>query len=213
MLSVTLIIIILTCIVSISAFNSRKITNDLIFYPPAISQQNQWYRIFSCALIHAGWIHLFFNMWVLYTFGNELENNFITMFGAKGKLFYILFYVIAQAIALLPTYYQHKDDSYYRSLGASGAVSAVLFAFIILSPLTPLMIFPIPIPMPAFIFGVLYLALAMYMAKRGGDNINHSAHFWGAAAGVILLLIFCYAFSPYDPVAHFISEIRQYTGL
>jgi membrane associated rhomboid family serine protease len=211
MISITLAIVILTAIVSFTAFNNPKITNDLIFYPPAISQRNQWYRFISCALLHADIAHLLFNMWALYLFGEQLEYSFKELFGASGGVLYVAFYVITQFVCLLPTYAKHKDDYHYKSLGASGAVSAVVFASIFLFPLTPLSLIFLPFfQLPGFIFGALYLGITMYLARRGRDNINHSAHFWGAAAGIILLMILCYSLTDFDPVANFWVQVKSY---
>ena len=142
-LSITLIIIIVTCLVSFGGFGSQKIIDDLIFYPPAITQRNQWYRFFTCGVIHADLGHLAFNMISLYLFGDFVEKSFIinqsaqgfdtVVFGEKGKMLYLLMYVFGLFFCLLPTFAKHKNDYYYRSLGASGAVSAVislLFLFI-----------------------------------------------------------------------------------
>jgi membrane associated rhomboid family serine protease len=213
MISITLVIVILTAIVSFTAMNNQKVINDLIFYPPAINKRNEWYRFVSCALIHADIMHLVFNMWALYAFGSILEENFKIIFDGKGGIFYVLLYVISQFICLIPSYTKHKEDYHYRSLGASGAVSAVVFASIFLFPLSGVGLLFIPIRIPGFIFGFIYLGITMYMARRGNDNINHSAHFWGSAAGIILLLIFCYAFSPFDPVDNFWSQVKTYIGI
>lgn len=210
MLSITLIIIILTAIVSISAFNNEKVTNDLIFYPPAVTQHNQWYRFWSCALIHADFMHLIFNMWALYSFGEFVEEAFQNIFPGFGKLVYVALYVVSQFVCLIPTYLNNKNNYNYRSLGASGAVSAVVFAAIILTPTSKLGIFPIPPIIPAFIFGPLFLIISAYLGKRGGGNINHSAHIWGALAGVVFLLIACYTLSNFDPVRAFISQVQTY---
>ena len=128
MISITLVIIILTCIVSFTAMNNNKIINDLIFYPPAISEQNQWYRFFTCALIHADIQHLVFNMWGLYVFGENLENAFTYIFPAQGRFLYVALYLFAQFFCLVPTYVKNKDNRMYQSLGASGAVSGIVFA-------------------------------------------------------------------------------------
>ena len=133
-LSITLIIIIVTCLVSFGGFGSQKIIDDLIFYPPAITQHNQWYRFFSCGLIHSDIGHLAFNMISLYLFGDFVEKGFGTIFGDKGRALYLLMYVLALFFCLLPTFAKHKNDYYYRSLGASGAVSAVIFVGILLEP-------------------------------------------------------------------------------
>lgn len=213
MLSITLIIVILTAIISITAFSNKKVIDDLIFYGPAIEKQNQWYRLVTCALIHGGTFHLIFNMWALYSFGTMLEENFKILFDDKGGILYVALYLISQVISLLPTYVQHKGSDFYRSLGASGAVSGIIFASIFLFPLSGIGIILIPVSIPGFIFGFIYLGATMYLAKRGQDNINHSAHFWGAAAGIVLLLIFCYTLSNFDPVANFITQVKGYIGL
>ena len=212
MLSITLIIIIITAIVSFTAFSNTKIIDDLIFYPPAISGHNQWYRFFSCALIHADIAHLAFNMWAFYLFGSMLETYFSQLFGSLGPVLYIALYVISQLLCLLPTYVQHKNSYHYRSLGASGAVSAVVFASIILNPLGGIGLLFLPFHIPGFLFAIIYLGITVYFSKRGGDNINHSAHFFGAMAGVGLLLIFCYSMSDFDPVSAFITQVRGYLG-
>ena len=124
-LSITLIIIIVTVLVSIGGFSSHKVMDDLIFYPPAVSQQKQWWRFFTCGLIHADVGHLALNMYALYIFGRSVEKAFIGIFGQYGNFVYLLMYISALVVCLLPTYGKHRNDHNYRSLGASGAVSAV----------------------------------------------------------------------------------------
>lgn len=209
-MSITLIITAITAIVSFIGFSNQKIIDDLIFDPPAVTNRNQWYRFFSCALIHSDMGHLIFNMFSFYSFGGFVETSFVDIFGSLGKVLYLALYVIAQFVCLLPTYIKNKDNYYYRSLGASGAVSAVVFAGIFLSPLQKLNILFIPIGIPGFIFGFLYLAITAYLDKKGGGTLNHSAHLFGALAGIALLIIFGYAFSPYDLLQNFISQIRSF---
>ena len=212
-MSITLIIVILTAIVSFTAFSNQKIIDDLIFDPTAIANRNQWYRFFTCGLIHADIAHLAFNMISLYTFGTyAVEPHFNSIFGSSGRLLYLALYIISQFICLLPTYFKNMDNYYYRSLGASGAVSAVVFAGIFLSPLQKMGIIFIPIQIPGFIFGFLYLAITAYLDRQGAaKHINHSAHLYGALAGIVLLIIFAYAFSPYDVLQNFLSEIGRFT--
>lgn len=191
-LSITLIIIIITALVSIGGFNNPKIINDLIFYGPAVRQQNQWYRFFTCGFIHADWSHLIFNMLSLFFFGPMVEQGFTALFGDSGKWIYILFYISALAISILPTYLKQRDNYQYRSLGASGAVSAVIFAGMMLDPTISIYIFFIPIAIPGFIFGPLYILISAYMDRKGGDNINHSAHIWGALYGLAFIIAGAY---------------------
>jgi membrane associated rhomboid family serine protease len=161
-ISVTLAIIIVTVIVSLLGFGNQRLVDKLIFYPPAVSRNNEWYRFFTCGFIHADTAHLIFNMLSLFFFGEGVENKFIEIFGENGRWIYLLLYVSALLFSLLPTYRKHKDDAYYKSLGASGAVSAVLFAAFLLEPTIGVGIMFIPIPIPAFIFGPLYLLISTY---------------------------------------------------
>lgn len=207
-MTITLIIIIITALVSISAFSNEKIYNDLIFYPPAVSENRQWYRFFSSGLIHADWMHLIFNMYTLYSFGEYVEGGFGYMFQEKGKLLYLLMYISAFFFSLLPTYLKNKDNGSYRSLGASGAVSAVIFAFILFNPMQRMFF-----GLPSFLFGFIYLIISSVLDKRNVGNINHSAHIWGALYGVSFLIITGYALSDYPVLASFIAQIRNYLHL
>ncbi|MBC7949241.1 MAG: rhomboid family intramembrane serine protease [Chitinophagaceae bacterium] len=213
-LSITLIIIIATCIVSISGFSNQRVVDDLIFYPPAISRRNQWYRFFSCGLIHADAGHLIFNMAALYLFGagqhqTGVEYAFGDIFGTNGKWIYLLMYVLALAASLLPTYSKNKDNYHYRSLGASGAVSAVVFTKILLEPVNGVGLFFIPVFIAGFLFGIIYLVVSHMLDRRGGDNINHSAHIFGAVFGIGFTIIACKIFSDYPVLQAFIDQIRS----
>lgn len=210
MITITLVILLLTCVISFTAFSNDKITQDLIFYPPAITNHNQWYRFITCGFIHADFMHLAFNMYTFYLFGDMVERAFIQIFPDYGKTLYVILYITALIICLLPTYMQHKDDYHYRSLGASGAVSAVIFVGIFLNPTMGMGIFPIPFHIPAFIFGPLYLVISFYLAKKGRGNINHSAHIWGALFGVVYFIITCQFMSSYRPLENFMTEVSGY---
>ena len=213
-LSITVIIIIITCLVSLGAFSNHKIVDDLIFYPPAISQGNQWYRFFTCGLIHADLAHLAFNMLSLYMFGEFVEEKFSSeVYAQNGRILYIVMYVAALFVCLLPTYFKHKNDSYYKSLGASGAVSAVVFAGMLLEPRVRVGLFFIPPIIPGYIFGPLYLVISTLLAKKGRDGINHSAHIWGAAFGLAFVIIACYILkTEYQPVQEFIEKVKSDFG-
>jgi membrane associated rhomboid family serine protease len=211
-MSITVIIIIITCLVSFTAFNNEKIFEDLIFNPPAITYNRQYYRFFTCGLIHANYMHLGFNMYSLYLFGEIVEPQFAAAFGAKGKIFYLLMYVTALLVCLLPTYWKNRTNYNYRSLGASGAVSAVVFAFIFFAPTQKLgLIFlPSALSIPGFIFGFLYLGISSYLDRRGGGNINHSAHIWGAVYGVVYLVVMGYFFSDYGLLGEFVDKVKTW---
>jgi membrane associated rhomboid family serine protease len=211
MISITLVIIILTVIVSLVALNNRQVMDNLIFYPPAVSQKNQYYRFITCGFIHADIGHLAFNMISFYLFADGLvEPAFRQFFGDYGRAILLLMYVSALVVCLLPTYWKNRNNENYRSLGASGAVSAIVFAGIMISPLSKLGFFIIPPVIPGFIFGPLYLILSAYMEKRGGDNINHSAHIWGAIFGVAFIIIATKLYSDYDVWSHFVEDIKFY---
>ena len=183
-MSVTLIIIAITCAVSFVALNNPKMIDALILWPPAVVRNNEYYRLLTYGLIHADFPHLLFNMITLYFFGRVMESFYNDVMGDFG---FALFYVLGLLASILPTYLKHKDDANYRSLGASGAVSAVLFAFILFQPWALIYVFFLPVP--AIVYAVLYVAYTIYSERQGGDNINHSAHLWGAAYGIGFTLI------------------------
>jgi membrane associated rhomboid family serine protease len=207
--SITTIIVIITTLVSIGGFSNQKIIEDLIFYPPAVTKQNQWYRFFTCGLIHADWGHLFFNMLSLYLFGQYVEDAFGDLFGVYGKWVYLALYISALLISLLPTFAKNKNNYQYRSLGASGAVSAVIFAGLMLTPTLGIYIFFIPIPIPGFIFAPLYLIISALLDKKGAGNINHSAHIWGSIYGLAFVIIAC-QFIEYPVIKNMFQEIKLY---
>lgn len=188
-MSVTLIIIAITVIVSVLAFSNREIFRRLAFNAYDIKHFKNSYRFLSYALIHADWIHLLINMMVLYSFGRMVEQYYGLVFGVKGILYFILLYVGGTALSTLPSYGKHKDDYSYTAVGASGAVSAVVFASIIFDPLMKIYLFLVPIGIPAIIFGVLYLVYSAYMAKKNLDNVGHDAHFWGAVFGFVFTVV------------------------
>lgn len=207
--SITLIIIIVTTLVSIGGFSNQKIIDDLIFYPPAVAQQKQWWRFLTCGLIHADFGHLILNMYALYIFGVPVERAFIfPVFAQYGKFVYLLMYVSALIVCLLPTYRKHKNNYYYRSLGASGAVSAVVFCFILLFPLQKLGLLFFPVMIPGFIFGALYLIVSSLLERRSAGNINHSAHIWGALYGIVFLVVASNFFSGYPVLQNFVDDVR-----
>lgn len=202
MFTITLSIIVLTCLVSVTAFNNSKLLDDLIFWPPAISIRHQYYRFITCSLIHADILHLAFNMITLYFFGRVMEAYYMGVLGLP-HYFYLLLYVGAVIVANIPTYIKRHDDYNYRSLGASGGVCAILFAFILLRPWERIYLFG-AIGIPAIVYAVLFLVYSVYMSRRGGDNVNHDAHFWGALFGVVFTAIL----RP-DVLSIFINELKH----
>lgn len=207
---ITLVIVIITCIVSFIGFSNPRLIDALIFNPQAVYNRNEWYRFFTCGFIHADMMHLAFNMFSFYVFGKMVEPTFTQIFGNTGPFLYAILYISSLAVCLIPTYMKHRENFGYRSLGASGAVSAIIFAGIILYPTAPLGLIFIPVTFPAFVFGPLYLFVTIYLNKKGGGNINHSAHFWGAVFGMAFLVVTALALSKFNPITYFIDQVSNY---
>ena len=180
-----LALITITVIISIYALYNQEVFGRLKFNAYAIRHHGQGWRFFTYGLIHADWVHLFINMFVLYSFGKAVIDAYHFYFDMKGYMFYLLLYVGGIVFSVLFDFGKHKDDMYYNAVGASGAVSAVLFASILLYPTGTVMLFPIPFPLPSVLFGAFYLIYSAVMARRAKDNIGHNAHFWGAVFGIV----------------------------
>lgn len=205
---VTIIIIAVTAFISYSAFNNNNIAEKYIFYPPAI-KNNQWYRFISYGFLHADWSHLIFNMFALYLFGSAIEEVFVESFGKNsGILFYILLYFTGLIFSILPTYIKEKNNSWYRSLGASGAVSAIVFAYILIYPMNFMGIMFVPVYLPAFIFGIIYIATSVYLEKQQNGNINHLAHVSGGIYGIVFMYLIFILFADINIFHWFVDNIR-----
>ena len=199
----TYLIIAATALISFYAFDRKSLMGKMLLNPYDIIHHQKWYRMFTHGLIHADFMHLFFNLYVLYMFGVQGQNTysffsvepaFIHHFEAKGYLYFFLLYVGGLLFSSIYTVYKHKDNPHYNALGASGAVSGIVFAFIVLNPTSKLGIIFLPQDffLPAYIFGPLMLASEYYLAKRGGTNIGHDAHISGAIFGLIFVALLDY---------------------
>ncbi len=208
-MTITVIIIIITVLISLAGFRSPKVIDDLIFYPPAITNNKQYYRFITCGFIHADPGHLFFNMYAFYLFGNIAEEIFDAIFGNYGKLLYVVMYLLALVACIIPSYLKNKTNSAYRSLGASGAVSAVVFAYILFNPLQGIGLIFIPVYMMGFLFGIIYLGVSYWLDQKGGGRINHSAHIWGAVFGILFLIVASKLFSDYPVLDRFINAVKN----
>lgn len=189
--NITVVIILITAAASVLSFGNRTLFARFLFNPYQVWHRREAYRLLTHGFLHADWIHLFVNMLVLYSFGSNVEYDFrrLAVAGYLGHpvAAYLLLYLGGIVIASLITLFRYRDDYYYNSVGASGAVSAVVFTSIFFAPLNRLYLFA-AIPIPGIVFAVLYLFYSSYMSRRGGDNINHDAHFAGAVFGFVFPL-------------------------
>jgi membrane associated rhomboid family serine protease len=176
--SITLIVILISVAASIYAWKNPEIYHKWMMNPYRVNRNNEYYRFITSGFIHADYTHLFFNMFSLFFFAQVVEN-------IMGIFNFLILYIIGIIVSDLPTYFKYKNSPHYNSLGASGGVSSVIFASILLNPLEKIYIFFIPVGIPGFIYGLLFLGFCYYMSKRGGDNINHSAHFYGSVFGLV----------------------------
>ncbi len=205
-MSVTVIIAIITSIVSVIAFRNQDIKDKLSFNAYKITHNNEYHRIFTHALIHADWMHLIINILVFVSFGNAVEGYFQDIFPEKYLLYYLTLYIGGIIFSSIYGLIKHKDDYYYNAVGASGAVSAVLFASILFNPLHEIQFYMI-FPIPGIIFGVIYLFYSYRMNKRGNDNIAHDAHMFGAIFGLIYPVLVKPAL-----FIHFVQELLSVFG-
>jgi len=183
---ITYLIIGTTVVLSFICFERRDLLNKLSFNPYAVFKHNEWYRIITHGFVHADTMHLLVNMFTYWSFGTYMESLFGYI--GFGKWGYLGLYFGGMIFASIYDLFKYRDNIYYQSIGASGAVSAVLFSSILFDPWGSILLFAI-IPVPGIVFGVLYLVYCQYMAKQSSDNINHNAHFYGALYGLAYPLL------------------------
>lgn len=184
-MSLTVIIIIVTVMISVSAFSNSKIWNDLVLHPSRMTSPKELYRLLTSGFIHADWIHLFFNMFTLFFFGRSVEMIY-EVYALPAYSFLIL-YMAGIIVSSIPSVIKHRNNAYYRSLGASGGVSAVLFAFVYFAPWQTIYIWFIPVP--TIIAAVAFIGYSVHMSKKGDGTINHDAHYYGALFGFLFTLL------------------------
>jgi membrane associated rhomboid family serine protease len=179
----TILLIVITCLVSLAAFKDERLFARLLF-DPYRTRHGQWFRFLSHALVHTDMPHLVVNMFVLYMFGRNVELLYGMVLGQVSGAVFLLLYLGGAVMASVPAFVKHGVAPGYRAVGASGAVSAVLFAQILLMPTAPVSFLFIPFDVPSFVFGGLYLFYSWYMDRRGADNVAHDAHLHGALFGI-----------------------------
>lgn len=191
---VTLILIAVNVIISLIGFSSPAFTDKTIMWPWFVKRNNQYHRFIGSGFLHADFMHLFFNMFTLFFFGANIENRFAA-YGLGGNVAYLILYFTALIVSDIPTYIKHKNNYNYKALGASGAVSAIVFASIVFDPWSSLYLYG-AIKLSALVFAVLYIAYCVYMGKKNHDNVNHDAHLWGAVYGLIFTLLLIWSLEP-----------------
>lgn len=197
---VTSLILVFTIVTSIYAFNDHGLYGKFMLHPYSVYRRHKIYTLFTSGLIHADWMHLIFNMITLFSFGRPLEASI-------GSWQVAVIYFAGLILSDIPTVIKHKNDLWYNSLGASGAISAILFCAILYSPFTTMYIMPIPFPIWAIVFGPLYLIYCVYASKQSRDNINHDAHFFGALTGLIVTVLIV----P-EVIPNFLAQVMQKIG-
>jgi membrane associated rhomboid family serine protease len=190
----TVSLILVTAGISVYAWSNDSLRDAWILNPFVMQKRNEWYRFLTSGFLHASWTHLIFNMFAFYSFGLIIQALFVNLYGPQdGILRFLILYLGGIIVSDIPTFFRHRKDVDYRSLGASGGVASVIFASILLHPVAPkgqgIFIFPIPFPIQPFLFGFLYLGYSYYQGRRESDNINHDAHFYGALYGILVTWI------------------------
>jgi membrane associated rhomboid family serine protease len=199
----TIIIIIVTLIITVIAFYNDEVMSKMMLNPYQVYHKKEWYRMITHGFLHADWTHLIINMIVLYSFGSNVEAWFgkLKMAGYIDSvaITYSLLYFGGIIIASMITLFRHRNNRWYNSVGASGAVSAIIFTSIFFNPLDKLYFFAV-IPIPGIVFAVLYLVYSSYMGRRSKDNVNHDAHLLGAVYGFTFPLLI-----DFDLISHFLQ--------
>jgi membrane associated rhomboid family serine protease len=187
-MSITLILVIITSGISYYAFSNYSLMEKMILNPYKVTKRNEYYRFITSGFVHADFGHLIFNMLSLWFVGEGIERIFAMLFGANGTFYFLFLYIVGIIVSDIPTYLKHRTNSNYNSLGASGGVSAVLFAALLFAPLMDICLYFF-ICMPGFIFGILFLGYSFYEGRRGRSYVNHSAHMYGAIFGLVFMAV------------------------
>lgn len=202
---ITSIILLITCFVSWRAMENQELLRKLMQHPYSVKHSKQYYRLFSHMLVHSGFPHLLLNMFVFYSFGSAVESSLKFAYGpSSGSLYFIILYVVGGLVAALPSMRKHADNYSYSAVGASGAVSSVMMAFMIMYPTAEIAFFFI-LPMPAFLGVFVFFILEHLMQKNMKTNIAHDAHIWGAIFGVVFV-----ALLDKEYLIRFVIQVQHY---
>ncbi len=201
------ILVFVTIALSIYAESNPEVKRRWMLNPYQVAQRGEYYRFITSGFIHSGYIHLAFNMLVLHSFGNVMEYIFGAILGGAGSIVFLVFYLLAIVVSDIPTFLKYRDSPHYNSLGASGGVSAIVFAAILFNPTAPIGFIFIPVSFPGFVIGILYLFYTAYMARNSNSFINHDAHLYGSLFGIV----FCIAIYP-PVISRFIEQVSNWGG-
>lgn len=186
-MSITFLLIATNVLFYFISMSNKQLLDKTVMWPYYVKRNNEYHRFITSGFIHADLMHLFFNMFTLYFFGKNVEAVFhIGQLG--GTASFIGLYLGGLIASDIPGYFRHQDNYSYRSLGASGAVSGVVFAAVVFSPWSSIYLYG-ALKISAALYAVLFVMYCMYMDKRGGDNVNHNAHLWGALYGLAFTII------------------------
>lgn len=203
-MSITIILVVITGFISYKGFEYQSFFNKYMHNPYRVHHYKEYYRMLSSGFLHGSWLHLLINLFVFHEFGRLVEYKFLSKYGSlTGAILYLVFYLLAIVVSDFRSLKKHQNNPSFSSIGASGAVSAILFVYIFFEPWSILLLYFV-IPMPAIIGGILYLWYSSYAAKNMQDRIDHDAHFAGAIFGFLAALIL---FS--DSVQIFLSKLLQ----
>ncbi len=204
-MSLTTILVIITSAISIYAWQNQELTSKWIFNPYSVNKYKQYHRFITSGFLHGSWIHLIFNMLVLWMFGTQVESIFSAIYGPTiGKVIFGALYILGIVVSDIPTFFKHRHAAYYNALGASGGVSSVLFSSILFNPNQELCLYAL-ICLPGIVWGIAYIVYSYYMGKQQSDNINHDAHFFGGLFGIgFTILVFP------DVIPIFIEQLAEF---
>ncbi len=189
-MDISIIIILAISAISIAGFSQPELVYRYQFNAWQIKHRKEYVRFISHGFFHGSWMHLIFNMFVLFSFGQAVLSYFQRDLPGNSGLLFLVFFLSAILFSSLYSFGKEKDNYNYNAIGASGAVSAIVYANILFNPFGTMGIILIPFEFYNIIFGVLYLIYSYYMAKRNVDNIGHDAHFWGAVYGFVFPVLF-----------------------
>jgi membrane associated rhomboid family serine protease len=175
--------------ISVLAFNNKDLFNKYLYSPYLIWRNKEWHRLLTAGFLHANWGHLLINLFVFWQFGSFLETAYVGVFGKFGSMLFVsVLFFGGIVVANLPALFRHKKDMYFKSIGASGGVSAVLFSYILINPWSKLYLYFV-LPLHSIVVGILFLAYSWWASKNKRDNIDHLAHFWGSVFGILFTIL------------------------